>query len=283
MLRRTLTVLTPALFALPLLLTPASQLYADADMDDSVYSGMECKYLDSYAMEGQMMDEGHVVYDNRLGIGNRAGRTLDEATPENIAPGTPEIPAKPATSTTLATPAIPATPPPGDTRQYRMKVGCPLPSLENGGTVIVGVIDGTVFDRIECQARSCVVGLGLLSGGEGGCVKSNLATTMANQGGFHPDSSSPYTQNENYITQNISWLKLEVPPLDPEDKGARNEVAEAGGRLGEVYSNLHCKLPEHDDVSPFAPNVVDDNLPQGVSYIQSYYVMDMDDDMMDMD
>ena len=34
MLRRTLSVLTPALFALPLLLTPTSQLYADADMHD---------------------------------------------------------------------------------------------------------------------------------------------------------------------------------------------------------------------------------------------------------
>jgi hypothetical protein len=283
MLRRTLTVLTPALFALPLLLTPASQLYADADMDDSVYSGMECKYLDSYAMEGQMMDEGHVVYDNRLGIGNRAGRTLDEATPENIAPGTPEIPAKPATSTTLATPAIPATPPPGDTRQYRMKVGCPLPSLENGGTVIVGVIDGTVFDRIECQARSCVVGLGLLSGGEGGCVESNLAMTIADGGGFYPASSSPYTQKEHYITQNISWLKLEVPPLDPIDKGARNEKAEAGGRLGEVYSNLHCKLPEQDDLSPTAPGLAEQmRAEMGISYIQSYYVH-MDDDMMDMD
>ena len=163
MLRRTLTVLTPALFALPLLFTPTSQVYADADMDKSVYSGLECKYLNSYAMEGQMMAGGDVVYDNRLGIGNSAERTLNEADPSNTAPATPATPAMPETTTTTttpatptmpettettttpATPAMPAMPPAGDTRQYRMMVGCPLPALEDGGTVIVGVIDGTVF------------------------------------------------------------------------------------------------------------------------------------------
>ena len=256
MLRRTLAVLTPALFALPLLLTPASQVHADADMDGSVYSGLECKYLDSYAMEGQMMDGGDVVYHSRLGIGNNAPRSRDEATP-------------------MATDGT------GDTRQYRMKVGCPLPSFEEmeGGTVIVGVVDGTVFDDVTCYVKSCVVGLGILSGGEGGCIgEDKMVSTRANLGGFYPGNPSPYTQGDNYITQNISWLKIEVGSLGNEDGGARNEVAEADGTLGKAYSHLICTLPERDDQSVAAPVLRgDDGMPlageeQGISYIQTYYV-----------
>ena len=258
MLRRTLTALTPALFALPLLLTPTSQVYADADMATSVYSGLECKYLETrwepdgddgklgrtvrgHAMEGQEMHAmGDVVYHSRLGIGNDASR-MDT--------------------------------PNGD---YQMIVGCPLPSLGGDDKVAVAVIDGTVFDDVTCRIQSCVAGIGVGPSGEGECADGAMRSS-------HVANATPghTTQPEKYITQNVDWLTLPAPmPPDHMTKGDRQQPQVGHGA---VWSHLLCTLPEQDDVSPEAPDLEDDEEPmdvgsnqgtQGISYIQSYYVCD---------
>ena len=244
MLRRTLAVLTPALFALPLLLTPASQVYADADMDGSVYSGLECKYLDSYADEGQMMAGGDVVYDSRLGIGNRRSR-MD--TQDGV---------------------------------YNMSVACPLPSLKGddpmtpeneADMVAVAVVDGTVHADVTCWIETCRAGIGLGPNGQGGCNGNYMSGKSTNY-----TDQAPYTQPEKYITQNVDWLNLTAPMVPGTGSGEGREVPEAEGHLGKAYSHLRCTLPERDDESPEAPNVDGDDLPQGISYIQSYYVMGME-------
>ena len=283
MVQRTLT----ALFSLAVLILPASQLYADSDGMSSVYSGLECKY------EGTRWDLGKpavaddpatanvdesmpaippglvmtyagmddVVYHSRLGIGNTAPRMDMEQSD-------------------------------GD---HSMTVSCPLPSLMDGDVVIVGAIDGTVFDDVTCRIQSCVVGLGIGAGGEGKCDDGSIASTHANRAGFVDDSNtSPVTQGANYITQNISWIKLKAPNMASINEGARNEVPESirPDDLGRVYSHLLCTLPEQDDVSPRAPGLVGQTREEmGISYIQSHYVetrpdmpMDMDDmDDMDME
>ena len=283
MIQRTLT----ALFSLAVLILPASQLYADSDAMSSVYSGLECKYENDrwdlgkpavaddpatanvdesipaippgLVMTYAGMDD--VVYHTRLGIGNTAPRMDMEQSD-------------------------------GD---HSMTVSCPLPSLMDGDVAIVGTIDGTVFDDVTCRIQSCVVGLGIGAGGEGKCDDGSIASTHANRAGFVDDSkTSPVTQGANYITQNISWLRLKAPDVQNEDRGARNEDPESdnptapGPGLGEVYTHLLCTLPEQDDVSPTAPGLAGQMRGEmGVSYIQSYYVdmpMDMDDmDDMDME
>ena len=137
MVQRTLT----ALFSLAVLIFPASHLYADADGMTNVYSGLECQYLDSYAMEGQAMSGGHVIYHDRLGIGNLAKRSHEEADPAM-----------------------------DDMRQFRMSVVCPLPALEMGAMVQVAVIDGTVFDNVRCRIQTCRAGIGLGGQGKGGAT-----------------------------------------------------------------------------------------------------------------
>ena len=284
MIQRTLT----ALFSLAVLILPASQLYADSDGMSSVYSGLECKY------EGTRWDLGKpavaddpatanvdesmpaippglvmtyagmddVVYHSRLGIGNTAPRMDMEQSD-------------------------------GD---HSMTVSCPLPSLMDDDVVIVGAIDGTVFDDVTCRIQSCVVGLGLGAGGEGKCADSVLASTQFDQAGFvNDDGTSPVTQGPNYITQNISWIKLKAPDMTSINEGARNEVPESislddlGLGLGRVYSHLLCTLPEQDDVSPRAPGLAGQTREEmGISYIQSHYVetrpdMDDMDDMDDME
>ena len=239
MLRRTLIVLTPALFALPLLLTPTSQVYADADMMGSVYSGLECKYLDSYAVEGQMMAGGDVVYDSRLGIGNNAPASR---------PGANGVSAEDAV--------------------YRMSVGCPLPALTETDTVAVAVIDATVFDDVTCRVQSCVAGLGVGQHGVGAdmaCTNGSIVSTNSRTG------QPPYTQPEKYITQNVDWLVLSVElPGDQPEAGL--ELPEPG-REDQHVSSLLCTLPEQDDMSPAAPGLADqDRMDQGISYIQLYRV-----------
>ena len=254
MVQRTLT----ALFSLAVLIFPASHLYADADMMSSVYSGLECKYEDSRwkppvpaeSMPPRLVmtyaDMDDVVYHSRLGIGNTAPRMDLEQTD-------------------------------GD---HSMTVSCPLPSLMAGDVVIVGAIDGTVFDDVTCRVQSCVVGLGIGAGGEGNCMDSALASTHFDQAGFVSDTNtSPVTQGNNYITQNISWIRLKAPDMTSIDRNARNEVPEStdpDGSLGRVYTHLLCQLPERDDVSPTAPAIRNESgmalSEEGVSYIQSYYV-----------
>ena len=256
MLRRTLSVLTPALFALPLLLTPASQVYADADGMTSVYSGLECKYLETrwdadpdsptyqttlrgHATEGQEMAGGDVVYHTRLGIGN--GRS------EMDTPG----------------------------RKYQMIVGCPLPSLMYGDEVAVAIIDGTVHDDVSCRIQSCVAGIGVGPSGEGACEDGDMRSS-------HVANATPghTTQPAKYITQNVDWLTLPAPMApDHMSKGDRHEPQVDHGK---AWSHLLCTLPEQDDVSPEAPDLEGDEEmntnqgTQGISYIQSYYVMGME-------
>jgi hypothetical protein len=277
MVQRTLT----ALFSLAVLILPASQLYADSDMMTSVYSGLECKYEDDRWDLGKPavaddpatanVDESmpaiparlimtyaemaDVVSHTRLGIGNNAPRT-DLAQTD------------------------------GD---HSMTVSCPLPSLGKDDmgnpdyVVIVGVIDGTVFDDVTCRVQSCVVGLGIGAGGEGNCKDSTPASTHANRAGFVSTAqTSPVTQGANYITQNISWLRLEAPDVQNIDRGARNEDPESDSgvvakqSLGAVYTHLLCTLPEQDDVSPTAPGLYGQMRDEmGTSYIQSYYVDDV--------
>ena len=274
MLRRTLTALTPALFALPFLLTPASQVYADADGMTSVYSGLECRHLDArwgvvvpprptdqhthpdgtvhehdemptehleiehkgllptYAMEGQGMAGGDVLYHSRLGIGNTAS-----------AMNTPD----------------------GD---YKLTVACPLPALQSADEVAVAVIDGTVFDDVTCRVQSCVAGLGRDQFGVGSaaCAEGTARSTNSQRG------VAPYTQREKYITQNVDWLTLHVvlPGYQPEEG---LEVSEEPQRKDQHVSTLLCTLPEQDDISPEAPGLANqDRMDQGVSYIQLYRV-----------
>jgi hypothetical protein len=250
MIQRTLT----ALFSLAVLILPASQLYADSDVMSSVYSGLECKYerdrwmppvqddpatdMDEsmsarLVMTYAMMDD--VVYHSRLGIGNDAPRMDMDQTD-------------------------------GD---HSLTLSCPLPSLDYGTVVIVGAIDGTVFDDVTCRIQSCVVGLGIGSGGEGNCADSTPGSTHADGAGF--GASSPFTQGANYITQNISWLKLRAPDMTAIDAGVRQGDPEEG--LGRVYTHLLCQIPERDDVSPTAPGLAGQMRDEmGTSYIQSYYV-----------
>lgn len=272
MIRRILTVLTPALFALPLLLAPTSQVYADADGITSVYSGLECKYLMSYATEGQRemngvgmglsMMGGDVFYHPRLGIGNAAERSREEDDPRNPDPS----------------PRPGIDPPPGDTKQYRMTVACPLPSLMDGAEVAIAAIDGTVFDDVTCRVQSCVAGIGVGEGGEGGCIDGPPSSTHPAGSLQTQEEPLPYSQPEKYITQNVDWFVVEAPMApDHVSKGNRREPF-ADPDLGEVYSHLLCTLPERDDVSPEAPGIYP-SMPNrehdknGISYIQSYYVM----------
>ena len=262
MVQRTLT----ALFSLAVLIFPASQLYADSDGMSGVYSGLECQYEDSRWMPPvpddpatEDVDESKpprlvetyagmddVLRHSRLGIGNMAPRT-DEAQTD------------------------------GD---HSMTVSCPLPSLMGDDVVIVGAIDGTVFDDVTCRIQSCVVGLGVGAGGEGNCMDSPLSSTHYDQAGFVTDTgTSPVTQGANYITQNISWIRLKAPDMTSIDRQARNEVPEStdpDGSLGRVYTHLLCQIPEQDDVSAKAPALRDAEgmilSEEGVSYIQSYYV-----------
>ena len=232
MVQRTLT----ALFSLAVLILPASHLHADADMDASVYSGLECEYQENRwkpAEDAQIpshagMDD--VIYHSRLGIGNSRNRLDEEGTDGN----------------------------------HNMVVSCPLPSLEHGGTVEVAIIDATVFDYVSCQVQSCVAGIGVGTTGEGGCVDGPLGASNV----FPPAQ----TQGNKYITQNVDWLTLTaLPMIDPTlDGGAR-----PGPYLGKgaVYTHLLCTLPERDDVSPQAPGLGSQmRAEQGISYIQSYYV-----------
>jgi hypothetical protein len=238
MVQRTLT----ALFSLAVLILPASHLYADADMMTSVYSGLECKYLDSYATEGQEMAGGDVVYHSRLGIGNLAERTRDEANPSMAGDE-------------------------GDMRQYRMSVACPLPSLEYGDMVQVAVIDGTVYDDVTCWVQTCRAGIGLGSNGQGGCMNGASSST-------HYVNQAPYTQHANYITQNVDWIAVMAKDGPGTGTEAGREMSE--GTQGKAYSHLLCTLPEQDDVSAEAPAIRDEDgmalSEEGISYIQSYYV-----------
>ena len=231
-----------------------------ADGMTSVYSGLECKYED----DRWDPDDGNASQDLR-----RDGRcSLPYSSWDWEYRTTYDRCPKDSTD--------------GD---YSMTVSCPLPSLY-GEVVIVGVIDGTVFDDVTCRVQSCVVGLGIGAGGEGNCKDSTPASTHANRAGFlqSSDTTSPVTQGANYITQNISWIRLEAPDVQNEDHGARNEDPESdnptapGPGLGEVYTHLLCTLPEQDDVSPTAPGLASQMRDQqGISYIQSYYVDMMDD------
>jgi hypothetical protein len=252
MVQRTLT----ALFSLAVLILPVSHLYADADDMTGVYSGLECHYEEARWMPPVQddpatdMDESmsarlvetyagmdDVVRHSRLGIGNIAPRMA--ALKED-----------------------------GD-GDHSLTVSCPLPSLDYGTVVIVGAIDGTVFDDVTCRIQSCVVGLGIGSGGEGNCADSTPGSTHADGAGF--GASSPFTQGANYITQNISWLKLRAPDMTAIDAGVRQGDPEEG--LGRVYTHLLCQIPERDDVSPTAPGLAGQMRDEmGTSYIQSYYV-----------
>ena len=224
MIQRTLT----ALFSLAVLIFPVSHLYADADSMNSVYSGLECKYLDSYAMEGQMMAGGDVVYHDRLGIGNNAERTRDE--PDD---------------------------PPQDTRQYKMSVACPLPPLEGGTKVAVATIDATVYDSVACQIQSCVAGIkgmdGEGEGAEGECNNSPWSRQTKNE-----DATDPHPSRlASYITQNVDWITISaMEPPDAESNDDRHEVYVpplAGEDYGKHWSHLICVLPERDDVSQAPP------------------------------
>ena len=259
MLRRTLTALAPVLFALPLLLTPTSQLYADGDSMSHTYAGSECKFVETiwddmgqmplrgYAMEGQEMAAGHVVYQSRLGIGNNASRM-----------GTPN----------------------GD---YNMFVSCPLPSVDMGDQVIVAVIDGTVFDDVTCRIQTCRTGIGIGAAGSGACTGGDSVSTSAAITPAGATANTGVAQGANYITQNSDFLVLDAPlqPMAPSTPSASfglRTTQTPNIADGAIASNLLCTLPEKDDESPTAPAIREQtppNLPlseQGISYIQSYYV-----------
>ena len=184
MLRRTLTVLTPALFALPLLLTPTSQLHAD----DNRYSGSECEYREtrwnaataaeemSYAHPGITATGGDVVYHPALGIGNDAP---SDRTPAG---------------------------------NYLMFVRCPLPPLMTGQQVVVAIIDNTPEDDVSCRIQSCAPGIGIGTAGEyTNCNQSpDVGSNSAN-------ASDGYTQDKEHITLNVDFLTIEAPaaPMSP--------------------------------------------------------------------
>ncbi len=265
MLRRTLTILTPTFFALSVLLLPASQVHAD----DNVYSGLECQYqqADSFANEGQEMKDGDVVYDKIHGIGNLASDTYGTNPAEE---------------------------------NYSMRVTCPLPPLDRDTQyVVVSVVDSTRNDDVSCQIFSCTPGIG---GGEtgiglGSCRGGGLVATRHSNNpadGYTNSASGPEADMGNpeagpgaaHVTQNADFLTFNRL----NDNGMRNnrlpERPEVGaGALRHPFVSIHSSpgtLPDHttyvlECTIPERSTALATSTTEGISYIQSYSVLDMDD------
>ncbi len=180
----------------------------------------------SASMEGQQM--GDVVYHTRLGIGSRM--MMRDIT-------MPEL----------------------DT----MFVACPLPSLDNGDKVNVAVVDATQHGRVTCHVQTCRAGIGLGEVGEGACMDGYAQSTAPLP---LPDGQIPYTQHDNYITQNVDWLEISAMKPDSQRMEGR-EIPEAEGMKGMYNSHLLCVLParDTDPEAPGLPRSVDPN-PIGYYY-----------------
>jgi hypothetical protein len=279
MVQRTLT----ALFSLAVLILPASQLYAD----DNVYSGVECKYIDSFADEGQMMVGGDVSYHPVYGMGNLA--------PDDRG-GTP-----------LAS-------------DYAMGVICPLPPLDiERDMVVVSVIDSTRNDDVACEIKACTPGIGGgetgTSGGLGQCESGGLKSTRYSNNGTDgyantasgpdyilPIPGTPATPTmaavpgipspnpgaglgADHVTQNADLLtfnrlndnnRLNDTIPEPPDVGTgalRHPFVSlhptpnvAGPMPGLTVYLLECTIPERATAHV-------NSTTQGISYVQSYSVL----------
>jgi hypothetical protein len=294
MLRRTLSVLTPALFALPLLLTPTSQLYAD----DNVYSGIECKFLDDldhYANETQQM--GDVRYDPIYGMGNAA----DDMKGTNPT-----------------------------SQDYSMRVLCPLPPLDaEEDEVVVSVIDATLNDDVGCQIAACVsgIGQGTTGYGLGSCAYGQIVATRHSDnpadgytnGASGPDYIPPVPAvpavpatattpmipaipgipspnpgagpGAAHVTQNVDFLTFNrmndngmintgIPALPNVNAGAvrvpfaallGDQSTTAGPMPFKAHTSYHleCTIPEASTGALAGGSTTD-----GISYIQRYAVME---------
>lgn len=247
MLRRTLTVLTPALFALPLLLTPASQVYADADGMNSVYSATECK-VDANA---QWTGDAHYLTSyssppapNLKGITNMA-RSDDSLSRDAVV------------------------------------VNCPLPVLDpTMDSVVVTIVDGTAQDNVACRLRACDGGVGVGDAGTtGSCVDSiwRVSTSANSADGYTPVVEPGHDSNHvsgdldfitfNYTTEigtnSISAFADGVAMLGM--AGPSSNLSHPGLNL--VDFSLECVIPAQD-VNQEAAGINT----HGYSYIQSYAV-----------
>lgn len=154
----------------------------------------------------------------------------------------------------------------------RMYVRCPLPNLTSSDQVTVAVIDGTAKDDVTCRIQVCIPGIGVGPHGQDAdsCSEGYYANTRSNDPG-----NDGYTQDELHVTQNVDLLHFKekagslmdgVPatPSYSTTAGGRR-IAQSGMNTPGVYT-LECTLPVQDMDRMTSPT-------QGMSYIQSYYVV----------
>ena len=263
MLRRTLAVLTPALFALPLLLTPTSQLYADADGMASVYSAMECIVDEDHPTPSN----GQALYRTNYG----PGRYQDSQSP----------PADPVPNLKGITNIEPST----GHASNRVIVNCPLPRLDKDDMVVVTIVDGTAQDDVVCRLRACDGGVGIGSAGTtGGCEESRWLASNSSNGNDGYTPVVPPAKPYNYVSTDLDFLTFNYPTAI--GTNSISAFVAAVGMLGTsqpksnlthpelnpVDFSLVCVIPAQDTNQVTAgPGRAGINT-YGYSYIQSYEV-----------
>ncbi len=249
MIRRTLTALTPALFALPFLLTPASQVYADADGMSSIYSATECK----------------------VDADNDEGRTGDARYRTNYNPGGPVPNLKGITNMSDS----------GD-----VVVNCPLPHLDPGGDgdldpVTVTIVDGTAKDNVSCSLRACDGGVGTGRAGTTGRCTQSLWRSSNSDNYADGYTAIVGADKRNHVSDDVDFItfnyqtELATNDTSKENSPFSADLAMMGmpgddsalvhPDLNPVDFSLVCVIPEQD-VDQVGINT------HGYSYIQSYAV-----------
>ena len=301
MLRRTLTALTPALFALPFLLTPASQVYADGahgGMGD-VYSATECKVdIKASNHPDPMGIREHLQMDAPSGmmVGGAQYNTMYNRGGSTDAPNLKGI-----TNTARSTDSWYG----GDAVDEKLAivVNCPLPVLDlTADSVVVTVVDGTAQGNVTCRLRACDGGVGVGGAGTtGACVDSlfgnmlPLGPLSSNAHNWKDDYSPivPPGDQDDHVSDDVDFLTFNhktargtnepmavdtnvTPPaiITFADAvgmlGSSNSLAHPG--LNPIDYSLVCSIPEQDVNQEMAEiNTF------GYSYIQSYAVNPPDD------
>ena len=255
-------ILATALFSFAVLALSASQLRADADGMNSVYSATECKVdveatPDGVAQYNTMYNRGGIMPPNLKGITNTSP-------------------------------------------DHKLKVNCPLPVLDlemdpmgmdpmDMDSVVVTIVDGTTQGSVACRLVACTGGVGTGGAGTtGSCAVSQWRSSSASNAadGYTPivppgSWGNHVSHDINFLTFNyhtglgkindISKFAADVAMMK-EGLGASSNLSHPGLNL--IDFSLECSIPAQDvnqemiGISTY-----------GYSYIQSYAVMNMDMDM----
>ncbi len=251
-------ILTTALFSFAVLALSASQLRADADGMNSIYSATECT-VDAVSTAGFGGNPASALYRTSYSL-----------------PPAPNL--KGITNTMTSTSATAAG------VDGSIIVNCPLPFLDLTGmypdSVVVTIVDGTAQDNVSCRLRACDGGVGVgFAGTTGQCVVSNWRWTDANNpvDGYTPlvppGGLSDYVSIDlDFITFNYE-TEIGTNPLTNFATGVAGlGSASALSNFSHPYLNpvdfsLECAIPPQDANQAAAGiNTF------GYSYIQSYAV-----------